>query len=49
MSPFTADKKHLHHRLLSVGHSHRQSVLIMYLWAALFTAAWCPCRWSARI
>ena len=39
MSPFTADKKHLHHRLLSVGHSHRQSVLIMYLWAALFTAA----------
>jgi UDP-GlcNAc:undecaprenyl-phosphate GlcNAc-1-phosphate transferase len=39
MSPFTADKKHLHHRLLSVGHSHRQSVLIMYLWAALFTAS----------
>ena len=39
MSPFAADKKHLHHRLLSVGHSHRQSVLIMYLWAALFTAA----------
>lgn len=39
MSPFAADKKHLHHRLLSVGHSHRQSVLIMYLWAALFTAS----------
>ena len=39
MSPFTADKKHLHHRLLSVGHSHRQSVLIMYLWAAVFTAS----------
>ena len=39
MSPFAADKKHLHHRLLSVGHSHRQSVLIMYLWAVLFTAA----------
>jgi UDP-GlcNAc:undecaprenyl-phosphate/decaprenyl-phosphate GlcNAc-1-phosphate transferase len=37
MSPFDADKKHLHHRLLSVGHSHRQSVLIMYLWVALFT------------
>ena len=37
MSPFAPDKKHLHHRLLSVGHSHRQSVLIMYLWAALFT------------
>jgi UDP-GlcNAc:undecaprenyl-phosphate GlcNAc-1-phosphate transferase len=39
MSPFAADKKHLHHRLLSVGHSHRQSVVIMYLWAALFTAS----------
>lgn len=38
-SPFTADKKHLHHRLLNIGHSHRQSVLIMYLWAALFSAS----------
>jgi UDP-GlcNAc:undecaprenyl-phosphate/decaprenyl-phosphate GlcNAc-1-phosphate transferase len=37
MSPFAPDKKHLHHRLLSVGHSHRQSVLIIYLWGALFT------------
>jgi UDP-GlcNAc:undecaprenyl-phosphate/decaprenyl-phosphate GlcNAc-1-phosphate transferase len=35
-SPFAADKKHLHHRLLNIGHSHRKSVLIMYLWAALF-------------
>jgi UDP-GlcNAc:undecaprenyl-phosphate GlcNAc-1-phosphate transferase len=39
MSPFAADKMHLHHRLLRIGHSHRQSVLIMYLWAALFTGA----------
>src|SRR6201999_2743786 len=39
MSPFAADKKHLHHRLLKIGHSHRQSVLIMYLWAAVFTGA----------
>jgi len=39
MSPFAADKKHLHHRLLNIGHSHRQSVLIMYLWAALFSAS----------
>ncbi len=31
------DRQHLHHRLLSVGHSYRQSVLIMYLWAALFS------------
>jgi UDP-GlcNAc:undecaprenyl-phosphate/decaprenyl-phosphate GlcNAc-1-phosphate transferase len=36
LSPFAADKKHLHHRLLGIGHSHRASVMIMYLWAALF-------------
>jgi UDP-GlcNAc:undecaprenyl-phosphate GlcNAc-1-phosphate transferase len=36
MSPFDADRQHLHHRLLNMGHSHRQSVLLMYLWAALF-------------
>ena len=34
-----ADKKHLHHRLLDIGHSHRQSVLIMYGWAGLFAFA----------
>jgi UDP-GlcNAc:undecaprenyl-phosphate GlcNAc-1-phosphate transferase len=31
-----ADRQHLHHRLLNIGHSYRQSVLLMYLWAALF-------------
>jgi UDP-GlcNAc:undecaprenyl-phosphate/decaprenyl-phosphate GlcNAc-1-phosphate transferase len=36
LSPFAADKKHLQHRLLAIGHSHRASVMIMYLWAALF-------------
>jgi UDP-GlcNAc:undecaprenyl-phosphate GlcNAc-1-phosphate transferase len=36
-SPFAPDRKHLHHRLLNLGHSHRQSVLLMYLWAALFS------------
>jgi UDP-GlcNAc:undecaprenyl-phosphate/decaprenyl-phosphate GlcNAc-1-phosphate transferase len=38
-SPLAADGKHLHHRLLDIGHSHRSSVLIMYLWAALFSVA----------
>ena len=38
-SPFAADRQHLHHRLLSMGHSHRQSVLLMYLWAGLFSGA----------
>jgi UDP-GlcNAc:undecaprenyl-phosphate/decaprenyl-phosphate GlcNAc-1-phosphate transferase len=35
-SPWTADKEHLHHRLMGIGHSQRQSVLIMYVWATLF-------------
>ena len=29
------DKKHLHHRLLEIGHSQRRAVLIMWLWASL--------------
>jgi UDP-GlcNAc:undecaprenyl-phosphate/decaprenyl-phosphate GlcNAc-1-phosphate transferase len=38
----TPDRRHLHHRLLDIGHSQRTSVLIMYLWAALFsgTVVW---------
>jgi len=36
-SPLAADRRHLHHRLINMGHSHRQSVLLMYLWAALFS------------
>jgi UDP-GlcNAc:undecaprenyl-phosphate GlcNAc-1-phosphate transferase len=36
LSPMAPDRKHLHHRLLDIGHSHRSSVLIMYLWATLF-------------
>jgi len=36
-SPFAPDRKHLHHRLLDIGHSQRASVLIMYLWAAAFS------------
>ena len=41
-SPFAPDRKHLHHRLLDIGHSQRTSVLIMYLWAAVFsgTVVW---------
>src|SRR5215831_6847318 len=39
MSPFAPDRQHLHHRMLDIGHSHRTSVLIMYLWAALFAGS----------
>jgi UDP-GlcNAc:undecaprenyl-phosphate/decaprenyl-phosphate GlcNAc-1-phosphate transferase len=38
-SPLAPDRKHLHHRLQDMGHPHRRSVLILYLWAALFSAA----------
>lgn len=34
-SPFHADKMHLHHRLLEIGHSQRRAVLLIYLWAAV--------------
>jgi UDP-GlcNAc:undecaprenyl-phosphate/decaprenyl-phosphate GlcNAc-1-phosphate transferase len=42
LSPFAPDRGHLHHRLLDIGHSQRSSVLIMYLWATLFsgTVVW---------
>jgi UDP-GlcNAc:undecaprenyl-phosphate GlcNAc-1-phosphate transferase len=33
-----ADKEHIHHRLLDIGHSHRQAVFLMYLWSALISA-----------
>ncbi|HZU57038.1 MAG TPA: MraY family glycosyltransferase [Actinocrinis sp.] len=38
-SPFSADKQHLHHRLLQIGHSRQRAVLIMYLWSSLISAA----------
>jgi UDP-GlcNAc:undecaprenyl-phosphate GlcNAc-1-phosphate transferase len=36
-SPFSADRKHLHHRLLDMGHSHLQAVLIFYAWTAVIS------------
>ncbi len=35
VSPFSADKMHLHHRLLEIGHSQRRAVLLIYLWAGV--------------
>ena len=37
-SPMSADKQHLHHRLLEIGHSQRRAVLIMWLWAFTLSA-----------
>jgi UDP-GlcNAc:undecaprenyl-phosphate/decaprenyl-phosphate GlcNAc-1-phosphate transferase len=34
-----ADKEHLHHRLMLIGHGHRQAVLLMYLWSALLAGS----------
>ncbi len=35
-SPFKADRTHLHHRLLDIGLSHRQAVLVLWAISALF-------------
>jgi UDP-GlcNAc:undecaprenyl-phosphate GlcNAc-1-phosphate transferase len=32
-----ADKGHLHHRLMNLGHGHRRSVLILWTWTALLS------------
>jgi len=33
----TADKEHLHHRLLRLGHGHRRSVIMLWTWTALLS------------
>jgi UDP-GlcNAc:undecaprenyl-phosphate/decaprenyl-phosphate GlcNAc-1-phosphate transferase len=35
----TADREHLHHRLMRLGHGPRRSVTILWLWTALLSAA----------
>ena len=32
-----ADKDHLHHRLMRLGHGHRRSVVILWLWTGLLS------------
>ncbi len=34
-SPFSPDRKHLHHRMLDMGHSDRDAVLIFYAWTTV--------------
>lgn len=56
---FTADKQHLHHRLLKIGLSVVNAVLVMYLWAAviafgvicigLFAQWWVVAIWVALL
>ena len=33
-SPFAADRQHIHHRLLALGHTHRRTVLVLYMWVS---------------
>lgn len=38
-SPFSPDRKHLHHRMLDLGHRDRDAVLIFYAWTAIISLA----------
>lgn len=33
--PWHPDAEHLHHRMLRLGHTHVQAVMVLYLWAAV--------------
>ena len=37
MNPAEADKNHLHHRLMRLGHGQTRSVLILWAWTALLS------------
>jgi UDP-GlcNAc:undecaprenyl-phosphate GlcNAc-1-phosphate transferase len=34
-SPWSADRGHLHHKLMDIGYSHRTTVLLMYVWTCI--------------
>lgn len=38
-SPFSPDRKHLHHRMLDMGHTDRDAVLVFYAWTAIISLA----------
>ena len=53
-SPFTADRKHLHHRLLDMGHTHLHAVLILYGWTLVVAVGtllymFVPAVWATLI
>ena len=48
-SPFVADKNHVHHKLLEIGLSHREAVMVIYgLQAVLVSLAFLLC-WQSDI
>lgn len=51
-SPMTADAGHIHHRLLRLGHTHRRTVLVLYMWVSALalgavSLSIVPVRWAA--
>ena len=52
--PWEADGRHLHHRMLKIGHTHRHAVFILYLWATaialgVVSMAYWPVVWSLTL
>ncbi|HEX3003981.1 MAG TPA: undecaprenyl/decaprenyl-phosphate alpha-N-acetylglucosaminyl 1-phosphate transferase, partial [Angustibacter sp.] len=52
--PWQPDAQHLHHQMLSLGHSHAGAVIVLYLWAALVglgmaALALLPLRWALPV
>ena len=37
-NPAVADKNHLHHRLMKLGHGHTWSVVLLWVWTAILSA-----------
>lgn len=53
-SPFSADRGHLHHKLIDAGYSHPRAVMVLYLWSAIFAFgivafAFFPWQWVLAI
>lgn len=44
----SADKDHLHHRLLRLGHGYRQTVVVLWLWTGLLSAFALYPAWSGK-
>jgi UDP-GlcNAc:undecaprenyl-phosphate/decaprenyl-phosphate GlcNAc-1-phosphate transferase len=52
--PWQPDAQHLHHQMLSLGHSHAGAVIALYLWAAwvafgMAALALLPLRWAVPV
>lgn len=44
-SPFSADRGHLHHKLVDGGYTHRGAVLVLYLWSAIVAFGTVSLNW----